>query len=120
VYLRMNNPGGLIGGQFATGQVLGQSTTQTIVVPETAVRGTGAETYVLVIEGGRAVRRAVVTGAADLSRGLVGIASGLEAGAQVIITPTAAIAEGARIELSAPAAPTAPAAAPAAGAGKEG
>ncbi|MSR36625.1 MAG: efflux RND transporter periplasmic adaptor subunit [Gemmatimonadetes bacterium] len=99
VYLRMRNPGGLIGGQFATGQVLGQSTTESVVVPESAVRGDGPDAYVLVIEGGRAVRRAVAVGATDPTRGLVGIASGMEAGAQVIITPTAAITEGARVEV---------------------
>jgi membrane fusion protein (multidrug efflux system) len=104
VYLRMTNPGGVIGGQFATGRVLGQATAEAVVVPETAVRGGGTDTYVLVVEGGRAVKRVVSLGMADESRGVVAVASGLGAGEQVIITPTAAIAEGARVEVGAPAA----------------
>lgn len=104
VYLRMRNPGGVIGGQFATGQVLGKAITKVLTVPESAVRGTAADAHLLVIEGGRAVKRGVVLGAADPAHGTVGIASGLEEGAQVIITPTADIAEGARVEVRAPAA----------------
>lgn len=102
VYLRLRNPGGVIGGQFATGRVLGEASVQSIVVPESAIRGSGAETYVLVVEEGRAAKRPVVLGALDTSQGRVAIASGLEEGAQVIITPTAAIAEGARVRMAAP------------------
>ena len=106
VYLSMRNPGGVIGGQFATGRVLGQTTQESVVVPETAVRGTAADAYVLVVEGGRAVKRTVTLGAADEAKGVVAVASGLESGTQVIITPSATIAEGARVEVGAPAGAT--------------
>lgn len=111
VYLRLSNPGGVIGGQFATGRVLGQSKMQAVVLPESAVRGGEADAYVLLVEGGRAVKRPVTLGVADPAVGTVAIASGLEPGAQVIITPGAAIAEGARVQVGgpAPAAPPAPA-----------
>jgi hypothetical protein len=118
VYLRLRNPGGLIGGQFASGRVLGsEHSHQVVVVPENAVRGTGADTYVLAIEGGRAVKKAVQIGATDPSKGLVSIASGLEAGAQVIAT-AADIAEGAKVQLAQPSPAPAPAAAPTTGEGK--
>lgn len=117
VYLRLRNPGNVIAGQFATGRVLGGGARSTaIVVPETAVRGAGADTYVFLIEGGTAVKRAVTLGEADAAQGTVAIVSGLDAGAQVITAPTAAIAEGAKVQVAGPATP--PAAAPATGEGK--
>lgn len=117
VYLRLRNPGDVIAGQFATGRVLGGGARSTaVVVPETAVRGAGADAYVLVIEGGTAVKRGVTLGTTDAARGTVAILSGLDAGAQVITTPNATLAEGAKVQIAEPAA--APAAAPATGEGK--
>lgn len=107
VYFRMPNPGGVIGGQFATGRVQGNAKVDAVLLPDAAVRGSGADTYVWLIQGGRATKRAVALGAADLSQGMVAIASGLEPGAQVIVTPSAAIAEGARVEVGAAPAPAA-------------
>ena len=107
VYFRMKNPGGVIGGQFATGRVLGKAGVEAVVLPESAIRGSGADAYVWVVDGGKAVKRPVALGAADASMGTVAIASGLEPGAQVIITPSAAIAEGARVAVGGAAAPDA-------------
>lgn len=106
VHLRMRNPGSVIAGQFATGRVLGNRLEEVVVIPESAVRGSGANTYVLVIENGRAVRRLVTLGAADAASGMVAIAAGLEPGEQVIATSAAAITEGARVQIgTAPARP---------------
>jgi membrane fusion protein (multidrug efflux system) len=99
VYLRMRNPGGVIGGQFATGRVLGAKIEDVVVIPESAVRGSGANSYVLVIENGRAVRRLVTLGGADAASGMVAIAAGLNPGEQVIASSSAAIAEGARVQI---------------------
>jgi membrane fusion protein (multidrug efflux system) len=107
VYLRMRNPANVIPGQFATGRVLGTTTAPVVVVPESAVRGSAASSYVLVIENSRVVRRPVTLGSTDASAGVVAITAGLNEGDQVIVTPSAAIAEGARVQIGA--APTRPA-----------
>ena len=118
VYLHLRNPGGVIAGQFATGRVLGSTASrQYVVVPEAAVRGSGADTYVLAVEGGRAVKKPVQLGPADASKGQVAIASGLDAGVQVIAT-SADIAEGARVDVAQTGPAPAPAAAPSTGEGK--
>lgn len=118
VYLRLRNPGGVIAGQFASGRVLGSTASrQFVVVPESAVRGSGPDTYVLAVEGGRAVKKPVRLGPADASKGQVAIASGLDAGAQVIAT-SAEIAEGAKVQVAQPTPAQAPAAAPSTGEGK--
>ena len=110
IYVRLPNPGGeIIGGQFARGRVLGD-VAEAVVVPQGAVRQEGEESYVLVIENGRVVRRAVVLGARDEASGEVGIASGLRAGEQVIAAPSATLAAGTAVTVAADPAGTAPAA----------
>jgi hypothetical protein len=69
---------------------------------------------VLAIEGGRAVKKAVQVGATDPSKGLVSIASGLQAGTQVIAT-SSDITEGAKVQVAQSAPASAPAAAPSTG-----
>ena len=110
VYVRMKNPGGIVGGQFATGRIVGQSAVETTVVPQAAVRGSANDTHVLVIQNGRVAKRAVTTGAIDPSTGMVAITNGLQPGELVIVASTA-IAEGARVQVgNAPAPASAPAA----------
>jgi membrane fusion protein, multidrug efflux system len=112
VYFRLNNPGNIIAGQFATGRVLGSEAAQEFVtIPESAVRGTGVDTFVLAVENGRAVKKSVTLGPVDNSKGVVAVVSGLNAGEQVIRT-AAAITEGARVQVGARAPAPAPAAAP--------
>src|SRR5687768_4854097 len=55
VYTQMRNPGNLIGGQFATGRIMTDRADTAVVVPETAVHRTGAEAFVLVVQGDRVV-----------------------------------------------------------------
>ena len=63
VYFRLNNPGDIIAGQFASGRVLsGEAAQDVVVVPESAVRGSGADTYVLAVDGDRAVKKVVTFG----------------------------------------------------------
>jgi RND family efflux transporter MFP subunit len=108
VYVRMKNPGGIVGGQFATGRIVGQSTQESTVIPEAAVRGSGNDTHVLVIQNGRVAKRPITLGAADPSTGKVAVISGLQPG-EIVITANSIIEEGARVQIGAtqPAASTA-------------
>ncbi len=99
VYLRLPNPNReLVGGLFATGRVIAEGVSSAVVVPTSAVRGTGDDRYVWVIENGTAVRRQVTTGARDEARGLVAIANGLSGGEQVVVAP-GELPEGARVQI---------------------
>lgn len=109
VYLQLpNQDRSLVGGLFATGRVLAEGGQQAVVVPTAAVRGTGANTYVWVVQEGRAVRRPVTTGARDETQGVVAIASGLQAGEQVVVAP-GEFQDGAAVRVMADAAASAPA-----------
>ena len=108
VYVRMKNPGGIVGGQFATGRIVGQSTQEATVIPEAAVRGEGTNTHVLVIQNGRVAKRPITLGAADPTAGVVAVTSGLQPGEMVIVS-AAGIEEGARVQVGSAAPPaTAP------------
>ena len=114
LYMRLPNPGGrLLAGQFATGRIVGERIRDALVIPETAVRGSGSDTYVLAIQGGQVVRRAVTLGPRDATTGLVAVVSGLSEGEQVIAAPSGTIAPGTRVRIRGEQA------APAAGAGRE-
>lgn len=98
VYVRMPNPGGaIVGGQFATGRVVGESAPNAVVIPVGALRETGGASFVLVLEGNRVARRPVTAGTRDDARGIVSIESGLRAGERVIATPTLDLADGAAV-----------------------
>jgi RND family efflux transporter MFP subunit len=97
VYVRLpNKEHSLIGGLFATGRILAETSESAVVVPIAAVRGTEGQNYVWIIENGTAVRRPVTLGARDEAAGVVAIVSGLEGGEQVVISP-AEPTEGARV-----------------------
>ena len=113
VYLRLKNPGGIVGGQFATGRIIGESTQEATVIPEAAVRGGTADPHVLVIQSGRIAKRAVTLGARDPATGMVAVAAGLTPG-EMVITSQGALEEGTRVQVgAAPAATTAATPAPA-------
>jgi len=108
VYMQMRNPGGIIGGQFATGRILDEKPDTAVVVPQTAIRYAGAETFVYAINNGRVVRKPVTAGAVDPSTGMIEIVAGVAAGEQVISAPTAMFEENTRVQIAArPAAPAA-------------
>ncbi|HET9439101.1 MAG TPA: efflux RND transporter periplasmic adaptor subunit [Longimicrobiales bacterium] len=114
VYVRMKNPGGIVGGQFATGRIVGVNTQESTVIPQSAVRGSGADTHVLVIQNGVVAKRPIQVGAADPASGMIAVTQGLQPG-ELVITASTVIAEGARVQVGA----SAPAAAPAPTEGKE-
>jgi RND family efflux transporter MFP subunit len=101
VYVRLPNPGGrIVGGQFATGRVVGEHLAEAVVVPEVAVRESGGETYLLVIEGGTVVRRPVRIGARDVARGVVAVLSGVDAGELVLAAPGATLPPGTKVQVN--------------------
>src|SRR5690606_36488977 len=111
VVMRLPNPDrSLIGGLFASGQVITDSVEEAVVVPAAAVRGNGDDRYVLVIDNNLLVRRPVRLGLQQSSRGLVAIEEGVEVGERVVVSP-GAVPEGVQIrfeteaaaEISAPA-----------------
>jgi RND family efflux transporter MFP subunit len=87
VTLRLQNPGELIAGMFASGRVVTGGDRQALVVPAAAVRGQGADQHVFAVVGDSVVRRAVTLGARDDARGVVAVESGLSAGERVIVSP---------------------------------
>ncbi len=102
IYLRMDNPGGeLFGGLFATGRLFSASPVEGLLVPASAVQERGGAHFVFTIEGGTLHRRAVEIAAFDESTGLAAVASGLDEGMQVVVTPTGTLAEGAPVSLGA-------------------
>lgn len=111
VYVRMKNPGGIVGGQFASGRIVGQTAEESTVIPQAAIRGGTNDMHVLVIQNGRVAKRAVTTGATDPGTGMIAITSGLQPGEMVIVSATA-VEEGARVQIGS-GATAAPAAAPA-------
>jgi RND family efflux transporter MFP subunit len=108
VYVRLANAKHqIIGGQFATGRIVGERVENAIVIPELAVRGTGDSTFVLLVANGRVARQAVTVGPSDKSTGQVAIAKGLQGGEKVIVTPSVQLAPGTQVVLASdePAAP---------------
>jgi membrane fusion protein, multidrug efflux system len=109
VYLRLpNEDRSLVGGLFATGRVLAGGSEQAVVVPTAAVRGSGANSYVWVVQEGRAIRRPVTIGTRDEAQGVVAIAQGLQAGEQVVVAP-GEFEDGASVRITADAAVATPA-----------
>lgn len=110
VYLRMPNPGGLVGGLFATGRVLSGAAEDVLLVPVAAVRGAAGDEFVFVVENNRIVRRAVTVTGRDDARGLAGVQGTLQEGDTVLVSPGANIEEGmaVRVEGQPAAAPNTP------------
>lgn len=107
-----NRTGRLKAGMFATGEVLTGVQSQAIVIPASAVYRSDAsakQSYVFVVENGRAAQRAVQIGRETDSR--LEIVSGLREGDLLIAEQSIELAQGVRVE----AAGAAEAASPAAG-----
>ncbi|HEU0080042.1 MAG TPA: hypothetical protein VFQ76_20510, partial [Longimicrobiaceae bacterium] len=69
-------------------------------------RGTGANTFVLVVDGGTVKRRQVRAGERDAATGSVAVLSGLNGGEKVIVSP-GEVPEGMPVRLQAQAADSA-------------
>ena len=100
VYVALDNPGGeLRGGMFATGRIVLEAREGGLAVPAGAIRRDGEGDHVLVIAGGTAERRAVVTGRSWDGEALVEIESGLADGDLVVIEPLPELAPGDSVTL---------------------
>ena len=72
VYVGIPNPdAALRGGMFATGRIALAASAPVATLPATAVRTEGGQTFVWTVEGGKLVRRMVVTGRRDDAAGRV-------------------------------------------------
>ncbi|HEX6558053.1 MAG TPA: efflux RND transporter periplasmic adaptor subunit [Longimicrobiales bacterium] len=111
VYVRMRNPGGLVGGTYASGRIETNTIKNALVIPESSVRSAGGVTSVLAIENGRVAKRIVTLGARDPASGTIEVRSGLRAGEFVVAVSGASITEGARVQVGS-AAPATKAAGP--------
>jgi RND family efflux transporter MFP subunit len=101
VYVQLpNRAHAIIGGQFATGRIVGQRVHNVVVVPAPAVRGSDDSTHVLVVAGDHVERRPVTVGASDQASGRVVIASGLTGGEHVIVTPAIQLAPGTKVTVA--------------------
>jgi RND family efflux transporter MFP subunit len=101
VYVQLaNTKHTIIGGQFATGRIVGEKVEDAIVIPELAVRGEGDSTYVLTVSNGRVAKQPVTVGTSDKATGRVAIAKGLEGGEKVIVTPSVQLAPGTPVVLA--------------------
>ena len=95
-----NNQGRIVAGQFAHGRVLTGAPSPQVVVPITAVSGSGEHASVFVIVNGRLTKRDVVLGVRDDARGLVAVRSGLTAGERVLAVPVLGAAEGLTVTMA--------------------
>lgn len=101
VYVQLaNTKHSIIGGQFASGRIVGERVKDAVVIPELAVRGSADSAYVLVVAEGKVERRPVTVGTRDQATARVGISMGLEGGEQVIITPSLQLAPGTQVVLA--------------------
>ncbi|GAA0754167.1 efflux RND transporter periplasmic adaptor subunit [Ideonella azotifigens] len=71
-------------GQFASARVMLPAGEPKLTVPVTAIASASGQDYVWTLEAGKLMRRTIVTGRRDAERGLVEVAEGLPAGAQVL------------------------------------
>ena len=112
-----NADGALRGGMFATGRIALAASEPVATLPATAIRTEGGQTYVWMVEGGKLVRRGVVTGRRDDAAGRVEIKTALPAGAPVLAARFDNLKDGAPaiVKAPAPAPLPAPASAPTSG-----
>ncbi len=98
VFVLIDNPEGvLLGGMFASGQIVTAEAEGAIAVPREAVRGDDAGDHVLVIGDGVLERRDV-TVVGDWAGGLVQV-EGLEPGLRVVTAPLGGLEAGEAVEL---------------------
>ncbi len=85
VYVNVpNHAGRLVGGLFASGNVVTKEARKVLAVPSAAVRHEGETTYVWVLAGGQLRKQAIQVGLRDESRDLVEVLGGLGEGDQVV------------------------------------
>lgn len=105
LYLSVDNAdGALRGGMFAQGELVLDQSAPSPTVPTTAIRSDAGVNYVLVIDNGRLVRRAVTLGLKTDDASFVEIRDGLSVGTPVLAAKIDALQDGAAVILAKPAA----------------
>lgn len=95
VYVRVaNGDGRLVGGLFASGNIVLSQARGALAVPAAAVRGQAGAAWALVLENGVLARREIATGVRDDARGLVQVTQGLAEGDVVVTGPVEGLAPG--------------------------
>ncbi len=104
VFLRLQNPSGLVGGLFATGTVVSETLDDALLVPESAVRTreteNGQAATVLVVRGDQLRQQPVGIVQRDPSRGVIAVQGEIQAGDRVVVAPTTDTVDGARVRLA--------------------
>ncbi len=102
VYVRLpNQDRGIVGGLYASGRILTGTSHEGVVIPITALRGAGQETYVWVIREGKAVKQAVKLGDRDERLGSVEVLEGVALGETVVSAP-GDLVDGASVRIASP------------------
>ncbi|HEX6315859.1 MAG TPA: hypothetical protein VFZ73_13405, partial [Gemmatimonadaceae bacterium] len=104
IYLQLPNPGGALkGNTFATGRIVARTVDGTIVIPTSAIRyGQQQDApFVYRISNDAVEYQPVQLGIVDEGKGVVQIASGLEAGDRVIVGNVGAIGRGVKVRIAA-------------------
>ena len=108
-----NADGALRGGMFATGRVALAASEPVATLPATAVRTDGGQTFVWTVEGGKLVKRGIVTGRRDDAAGRIEVKTALAPGVPVLAARFDNLKDGAPAIVKAPA--PVPASAPTSG-----
>ncbi|MFZ2988057.1 efflux RND transporter periplasmic adaptor subunit [Ideonella sp.] len=82
-------------GQFASASVVLPAGTPRLTVPISAIASSSGQDYLWTVEQGKLMRRTITTGRRDAERGLVEVAEGLPADAQVLASRFDNLREGA-------------------------
>jgi membrane fusion protein, multidrug efflux system len=102
VYVQVPNPGGrLRGNTFATGRIIGRTSTGALLVPTGAIRqaADNGAPFVYRIAGGVAERAPVTLGIIDEARNVAEVVDGLNDGDRVIVGNVGTIGRGMKVEV---------------------
>ena len=98
-----NGNGALKGNTFATGQIIEQSLTGQLVIPQAAIRQTaataGAVTFVWKVAGGTLARADVKLGIVDEVRGVIQVLDGLVAGDEIVVGNVGLLGAGMKVQM---------------------
>ena len=108
-----NKDGALRGGMFATGRIALSASAPMPTLPATAVRTEAGQTFVWTVEGGKLVKRFVMTGRKDDTTGRVELKTALAPDTPVLAAKFDNLKDGAPAIVKAPAPAPLPASAPA-------
>ncbi len=101
VYVRVpNGSGRLVGGLFASGEVVTKQVRSALAVPTEAVRSGDDGSWVFAIVDGRLARRPVRTGVRDDAHDLVEVLEGLQNGDTVVTGTLAGLADGQAVRVA--------------------